>query len=177
MYYFSLTRCAVGGTVDTGAGPEKITGGQGWFDHQWGNSWVASNDGWDWWGVAARRRHGHPVFPPARPENGPHLLPAGDVHGQERASERDAEDRVHAGHEGAVEEPEERRDVPAGVDDDVPGEGPATTRSRRRFRTRRCRFLGPGAGIWEGLVPGEWRLSAAFGAEGRNSPAGYKDAS
>lgn len=51
MYYFSLTRCAVGGTIDTGGGPEAITGGQGWFDHQWGNSWVASNDGWDWWGV------------------------------------------------------------------------------------------------------------------------------
>jgi predicted secreted hydrolase len=51
MYYFSLTRCAVGGTIDTGAGPEKITGGAGWFDHQWGNSWVASGDGWDWWGV------------------------------------------------------------------------------------------------------------------------------
>ena len=51
MYYFSLTRCAVGGTIDTGTGPEKITGGLGWFDHQWGNSWVASNDGWDWWGV------------------------------------------------------------------------------------------------------------------------------
>ena len=51
MYYFSLTRCAVGGTIDTGSGPETITGGEGWFDHQWGNSWVASNDGWDWWGV------------------------------------------------------------------------------------------------------------------------------
>jgi len=51
MHYFSLTRCAVGGTIDTGMGPEQITGGQGWFDHQWGNSWVASNDGWDWWGV------------------------------------------------------------------------------------------------------------------------------
>ena len=51
MYYFSLTRCAVSGTIDTGSGPEKIVGGAGWFDHQWGNSWVASNDGWDWWGV------------------------------------------------------------------------------------------------------------------------------
>ena len=51
MYYFSLTRCAVGGTVDTGTGPETITGGQGWFDHQWGNSWVAQNNGWDWWGT------------------------------------------------------------------------------------------------------------------------------
>ena len=51
MYYYSLTRCAVAGTVDTGAGPERITHGQGWFDHQWGNSWVAQNDGWDWWGV------------------------------------------------------------------------------------------------------------------------------
>lgn len=47
MYYFSLTRCAVGGTVNG----EKIVGGAGWFDHQWGNSWVAQNNGWDWWGV------------------------------------------------------------------------------------------------------------------------------
>ena len=51
MYYFSLTRCSVAGTIDTGNGRETITGGQGWFDHQWGNSWVASNNGWDWWGV------------------------------------------------------------------------------------------------------------------------------
>ncbi len=51
MYYYSLTRCTVGGTVDTGGGPEQIVGGQGWFDHQWGNSWVAQNDGWDWFGV------------------------------------------------------------------------------------------------------------------------------
>lgn len=51
MYYFSLTRCTVGGTVDTGTGPETITGGQAWFDHQWGNSWVAQNNGWDWWGT------------------------------------------------------------------------------------------------------------------------------
>jgi len=51
MYYFSLTRCRVGGTINTGAGAETITGGDGWFDHQWGNSWVASNNGWDWWGV------------------------------------------------------------------------------------------------------------------------------
>lgn len=51
MFYFSLTRCSVGGTIDTGSGPEKVTGGRGWFDHQWGNSWVAQNNGWDWWGV------------------------------------------------------------------------------------------------------------------------------
>jgi predicted secreted hydrolase len=51
MYYFSLTRCAVSGTVDTGDGPEPVVNGEGWFDHQWGSSWVAQNDGWDWWGV------------------------------------------------------------------------------------------------------------------------------
>jgi predicted secreted hydrolase len=51
MYYFSLTRCAVSGTVDTGAGPEQVVKGEGWFDHQWGSSWVAQNDGWDWWGA------------------------------------------------------------------------------------------------------------------------------
>ena len=51
MYYFSLTHCAIGGTIDTGSGPEKIVDGQGWFDHQCGNSWVASNNGWDWFGI------------------------------------------------------------------------------------------------------------------------------
>lgn len=51
MYYYSLTRCRVGGTINTGTGLEKIVGGEGWFDHQWGNSWVVQNDGWDWWGV------------------------------------------------------------------------------------------------------------------------------
>jgi predicted secreted hydrolase len=51
MHYFSLTRCQVGGTIDTGDGPERVSNGEGWIDHQWGDSWVAQNDGWDWWGV------------------------------------------------------------------------------------------------------------------------------
>ena len=51
MFYFSLTRCTVAGQIDTGAGPDIIQSGAAWFDHQWGNSWVASDDGWDWWGI------------------------------------------------------------------------------------------------------------------------------
>ena len=81
MYYFSLTRCTVAGTLDTGAGPEPITGGQGWFDHQWGNSWVASNNGWDWWGVQLDNGTDILFFPSARPPNGPCLLSVGDFHG------------------------------------------------------------------------------------------------
>ena len=51
MYYYSLTNCAVTGSVNTARGSDPITQGTGWFDHQWGNSWGASNDGWDWWGI------------------------------------------------------------------------------------------------------------------------------
>jgi predicted secreted hydrolase len=51
MHYFSLTRCRVAGTIDTGAGDETIAAGQGWVDHQWGVSWAMPDDGWDWWGV------------------------------------------------------------------------------------------------------------------------------
>jgi predicted secreted hydrolase len=51
MYYFSLTRCAVAGTVDAGSGPRQVKSGQGWVDHQWGSSWVTRNNGWDWWGI------------------------------------------------------------------------------------------------------------------------------
>jgi predicted secreted hydrolase len=50
MKYVSLTRCKVSGTVETGNGRETATG-EGWFDHQWGNSWTTQTAGWDWWGA------------------------------------------------------------------------------------------------------------------------------
>ena len=50
MKYVSLTRDRVEGTVDTGSGAQQATG-EGWFDHQWGNSWTTQSAGWDWWGV------------------------------------------------------------------------------------------------------------------------------
>ena len=51
MKYVSLTRCAVIGTIDTGQGAEKVTAGDGWFDHQWGDTWTTQAVGWDWFGV------------------------------------------------------------------------------------------------------------------------------
>jgi predicted secreted hydrolase len=50
MKYISLTRCSVSGSINMGGGPEPATG-EGWFDHQWGNSWTSQSAGWDWWGV------------------------------------------------------------------------------------------------------------------------------
>lgn len=47
MHYVSLTRCDVTGEIDG----ETVKIGQGWIDHQWGNSWTAEHVGWDWWGV------------------------------------------------------------------------------------------------------------------------------
>lgn len=47
MHYVSLTRCAVAGEIDG----EKVKSGQGWIDHQWGDSWTTQTVGWDWWGV------------------------------------------------------------------------------------------------------------------------------
>ncbi|MDR3707110.1 MAG: lipocalin family protein [Capsulimonadaceae bacterium] len=51
MKYVSLTRCNVVGTIDDGNGPEKIASGQGWIDHQWGDTWTTQSNGWDWWGI------------------------------------------------------------------------------------------------------------------------------
>jgi predicted secreted hydrolase len=51
MKYVSLTRCDVTGTIDTGRGADPVTNAQGWFDHQWGDSWTTASVGWDWWGI------------------------------------------------------------------------------------------------------------------------------
>ena len=51
MKYVSLTRCNVTGTIDDGNGPETVASAQGWFDHQWGDTWTTTSVGWDWWGV------------------------------------------------------------------------------------------------------------------------------
>lgn len=47
MHYVSLSRCGVTGEIDG----ELVKAGQGWIDHQWGNSWTTESVGWDWWGV------------------------------------------------------------------------------------------------------------------------------
>jgi predicted secreted hydrolase len=49
-YYYSWTRLAVRGTIDTGAGPESITG-LAWMDHQWGDFETYQNGGWDWFAI------------------------------------------------------------------------------------------------------------------------------
>jgi len=51
MYYYSLTNCSVTGSVSNGVSSDPLTKGSGWLDHQWGSSWGADNDGWDWWGL------------------------------------------------------------------------------------------------------------------------------
>jgi predicted secreted hydrolase len=51
MKYVSLTRCDLQGSIDTGGGIENVTAGQGWFDHQWGDTWTTQTAGWDWFGT------------------------------------------------------------------------------------------------------------------------------
>lgn len=50
MFYVSLTRPAVRGTLTVGGKTEIVTG-NGWIDRQWGRSWVVGDNGWDWFGV------------------------------------------------------------------------------------------------------------------------------
>lgn len=50
MFYVSLTRPAVRGTLTVDGKTETVTG-NGWIDRQWGRSWVVGNNGWDWFGV------------------------------------------------------------------------------------------------------------------------------
>lgn len=50
MFYVSLTRPAVAGTLTVNGKTETVTG-TGWIDRQWGRSWIVGNNGWDWFGV------------------------------------------------------------------------------------------------------------------------------
>ncbi len=50
MFYVSLTRPAVRGTLTVGSKTEIVTG-NGWIDRQWGRSWAVGDNGWDWFGV------------------------------------------------------------------------------------------------------------------------------
>ena len=172
MYYFSLTRCAVGGTVDTGAGPEAITGGQGWFDHQWGNSWVASNNGWDWWGVQMddgtdilffRQRDlktGRIFFPLATfmDKNGRQTVTKKIVFTPDRS-------RLWKSAKSGVT-------YPLGWTVTFPDHG-LQLHITAEVQNQEMPILGPGAGIWEGLcrVVG---TSAAFGPKGEIPPLGAR---
>lgn len=49
-YYYSWTRLAVSGTLDTGSGPVAVTG-SAWMDHQWGNFATYQSGGWDWFAI------------------------------------------------------------------------------------------------------------------------------
>jgi predicted secreted hydrolase len=54
MKYISLTRCAVSGEVAAQSGDvssEEQASGEGWFDHQWGSSWLPTAVGCDWFGI------------------------------------------------------------------------------------------------------------------------------
>lgn len=50
MFYVSLTRMRSEGTL-TRNGKSETVRGDGWLDRQWGTSWVAGDNGWDWFGV------------------------------------------------------------------------------------------------------------------------------
>ncbi|MCP4605864.1 MAG: hypothetical protein GY847_36010 [Proteobacteria bacterium] len=50
-WYYSYTRLAAVGTLETPDGPRDVTG-QAWFDHQWGPFDVVTQfKGWDWWSM------------------------------------------------------------------------------------------------------------------------------
>ncbi|WP_295820178.1 lipocalin family protein [uncultured Deinococcus sp.] len=50
MYYQSITRLAVSGTVDVG-GEAREARGTVWFDHQWGDQTPGRQALWDWFGL------------------------------------------------------------------------------------------------------------------------------
>ena len=132
MYYYSLTRCGVSGTVDTGAGPEKITDGQGWFDHQWGNSWVAQNDGWDWWGVQLNDGTDILFFRQRDLATGKVFFPLAtfmDKQGHQTVTKN----IVFTPDPSSLwKSSEDGRDLPAGLDGDFPGRRLELCTSRRR---------------------------------------------
>ena len=150
MYYFSLTRCAVGGTIDTGAGPEAITGGQGWFDHQWGNSWVAQNDGWDWWGVQLDDGTDILFFRQRDLKTGRIFFPLAtfmDKNGRQSVTKK----IVFTPYKEALwKSPKSGVTYPLGWTVYFP-EQRLTLLLTAAVKNQEMPILGPGAGIWEGL--------------------------
>ncbi|CAM4113492.1 lipocalin family protein [Deinococcus marmoris] len=50
MYYQSITRLNVGGTIQVGE-ETRQAGGQAWLDHQWGDQQPGAAVKWDWFGL------------------------------------------------------------------------------------------------------------------------------
>ena len=149
MYYFSLTRCAVGGTIDTGAGPETITGGQGWFDHQWGNSWVASNNGWDWWGVQLDDGTDVLVFRQRDLKTGRVFFPLAtfmDRNGQQSVTRNIV---FRPDPQAFWKSPKSGVTYPLGWTVTFPEKG-MELHITAKMQNQEIPILGPGGGIWEG---------------------------
>ncbi len=150
MYYFSLTRCAVSGTVSTGAGAETVTAGQGWFDHQWGNSWVASNNGWDWWGVQLDDGTDILFFRQRDLKTGRVFFPLAtfmDKDGQQSVTKNivftpDPSARWKSAKSGVT--------YPLGWTVTFPDKG-LQLHITAKVQNQEMPILGPGAGIWEGV--------------------------
>lgn len=50
-YYYSRPGLIVGGSIERGAGPERV-GGTAWLDHEWSSEYLAQGaSGWDWIGI------------------------------------------------------------------------------------------------------------------------------
>jgi predicted secreted hydrolase len=150
MYYFSLTRCAVGGTINTGAGPETITGGQGWFDHQWGNSWVASGDGWDWWGVQLDDGTDILFFRQRDLKTGRVFYPLAtfmDKSGRQSVTRKIV---FRPDPKALWKSPRSGVTYPLGWTVDFPDRNMRLS-IRAAVQNQEMPILGPGAGIWEGL--------------------------
>lgn len=50
-YYYSRPQLVVAGSIERGAGPERVTG-LAWLDHEWSSQYLASGAaGWDWIGI------------------------------------------------------------------------------------------------------------------------------
>jgi len=150
MYYFSLTRCAVGGMVDTGAGPEKVTGGQGWFDHQWGNSWVASNNGWDWWGVQLDDGTDILFFRQRDLKTGRVFFPLATFMDREGRQSVTRKIVFTPDPKALWKSPKSSVTYPLAWTVDFPDKG-LQLHLTAAVKNQEMPILGPGAGIWEGL--------------------------
>ncbi|MBB5232836.1 lipocalin family protein [Deinococcus budaensis] len=51
LYYQSVTRLDVGGTVELPGGERRPAQGQAWLDHQWGDQQPGAQARWDWFGL------------------------------------------------------------------------------------------------------------------------------
>lgn len=172
MFYVSLTRMAVEGTLTVKGKTEKVTG-VGWLDRQWGTSWVVSDNGWDWFGV--QLDDGSDLIVYRIKDNATGKVLRAEATLLKADGTQVVDDRVTFTPRGQWADPATKITYPASFDVSLETLGHALTMTPA-FPAQTIPVIGIGDAIWEGAVEvsGRKKDGAAVTGKGYMELVGYR---